>query len=95
MSETILIILSVVEIVALVIVLAVYLLVIAGQLRSIVVTLQEVSWGAHAVERQLLAVRPNVSKVNWALEEIVSTVPAAADKAERLARNRSGMVGTS
>ncbi|MDQ6605254.1 MAG: hypothetical protein M3Z06_01745 [Actinomycetota bacterium] len=88
MSQTLLIILSVAEIVALVVVLAAFLLVISGQLRSIVATLHEVTWGAHAVERQLLAVRPNVSKINWALEEIAGTVPVAADKAERLARDR-------
>lgn len=86
--------LSVVEIVALVVVLAIYLLFIAGQLRSIVSTLQEVTWGARAVERQLNAVAPNVSKVNWALQEIAATVPAAADKAERLAGTRSGIGGT-
>ncbi len=93
MSETLLIFLSVVEIVALVVVLAVYLLTIAGQLRSIVATLQEVTWGARAVERQLLSVRPNVVNVNWALKEIAATVPAAADRAERLADERSPIVG--
>jgi hypothetical protein len=95
MSETLLIILSVAEILALVVVLAVFLLIIAGQLRSIVGTLQQVTWGARAVERQLLAVKPNVSKLNWALEEIAETVPAAADKAERLARRRHGIAGMS
>lgn len=87
MSETLLIILSVVETVALVVVLAIGLMVVAGQLRSIVATLQEVAWGARAVERQLRAVRPNVSNVNWALEEIAKTVPSVADEAERLASN--------
>jgi hypothetical protein len=95
MSETLLILLSVAEIVALVAVLAAFLLVIAGQLRSIVGTLQEVTWGARAVERQLLAVRPNISKINWALEEIAQTVPVAADQAERLGRERHGIVGMS
>lgn len=94
MSETLMIILSVVEIVALVVVLAIYLLIVAGQLRSIVTTLQEVTWGARAVERQLRAVRPNVSNVNWALEEIVATVPGATDKLDRLARSRDGIART-
>ena len=85
MSENLLIILSVVEIVALVAVLAVFLLVIAGQLRSIVAILQEVAWGARAVERQLKAASSNVSKVNFALGEIAGAITAAADKAERLA----------
>jgi predicted Holliday junction resolvase-like endonuclease len=83
MSETLLIILSVVEIVVLIAVLAVFLLVIAGQLRQIVAILQEVAWGARAVERQLKAASGNVSKVNWALGEIAPTITAAADKAER------------
>ncbi|MHB8656517.1 MAG: hypothetical protein ACYC91_00965 [Solirubrobacteraceae bacterium] len=95
MSETLLILLSVLEIVALVIVLAVFLLIVAGQLRSIVTTLQEVTFGARAVERQLRAMRPNVSKVNWALEEIAGTVPGATAKAERLASRRRERAGTS
>lgn len=94
MDENLLILLSVIEIVALVVVLAAYLLIIAGQLRSIVSTLQEVAWGARAVERQLNAVAPNVSNVNWALQEIAGIVPAAADKAERLAGGRVGIGGT-
>jgi hypothetical protein len=85
MNENLLIVLSVVEIVALVAVLAVFLLVIAGQLRQIVSILQEVSWGARAVERQLKAAPGNVSKVNWALGEIAGSITAAADKAERVA----------
>ncbi len=84
MDENLLILLSVVEIVALVAVLAVFLLVIAGQLRGIVAILQEVSWGARAVERQLKAAPSNISKVNWALGEIAGTITAAANKAERL-----------
>lgn len=93
MSEPLLIILSVAEIVALVVVLAIFLLVIAGQLRSIVYTLKQVTWGARAVERQLLAVRPNISKINWALEEIARAVPAATEKAERLANGASRIGG--
>ncbi|MEA2196155.1 MAG: hypothetical protein QOJ25_206 [Solirubrobacteraceae bacterium] len=84
MSETLLIILTVLDIVALVAVLAVFLLVIAGQLRQIVAILQEVAWGARAVERQLRAAAPNVTKVNAVLGDIAGSVISAADKAERL-----------
>lgn len=84
MSENLLIVLSVVDIVALVAVLAVFLLVIAGQLRKIVAILQEVAWGARAVERQLKAASGNVSKANWAVGEIAQLITAAADKAERM-----------
>jgi hypothetical protein len=85
MNENLLIVLSVVEIVALIAVLAAFLLVIAAQLRGIVAILQEVSWGARAVERQLNAAPANVSKVNWALGEIAGAITSAANKAERLA----------
>jgi hypothetical protein len=85
MDENLLIVLSVVEIVLLVAVLAAFLLVIAGQLRGIVAILQEVTWGARAVERQLKAAPENVAKVNRVLGEIAGLVSAAADKAERLA----------
>ncbi|MDQ6776895.1 MAG: hypothetical protein M3071_11930 [Actinomycetota bacterium] len=83
MDENLLILLSVLVIVALVAVLAVFLLVIAGQLRGIVAILQEVSWGARAVERQIKAAPENISKVNWALGQIAATISSAADKAER------------
>ena len=76
--------LTVVEIVALVVVLAIYLLVVASQLRSITSTLAEVAWGARAVERQLRAVGSNVDQVNWSLEEIAQTLPGVVDKAERM-----------
>lgn len=92
MSENLDIVLSVLEIVALVVVLAIFLLIVARQLRSIVHTLQQVTWGARAVERQLRAVRPNVANLNAALRDIAGTVPAATQEAERIAaaRGRSG-----
>jgi uncharacterized protein YoxC len=88
MSEGLMTVLTVVEILALVVVLAIYLLVVASQLRSISSTLAEVDWGARAVERQLRAVRSNVNQVNWALEEIAETLPGVVDKAERMGRGR-------
>lgn len=84
MSESLLTVISVVEVVALVVVLAIYLLVVATQLRSISSTLAEVAFGARAVERQLRAVRSNVGQINWALEEIAGTLPGVVDKAERM-----------
>ena len=81
MSEGLLTLISVVEVVALVVILAIYLLVVASQLRSITSTLAEVAFGARAVERQLRAVRSNVGHVNWTLEEIAETLPGVADKA--------------
>ena len=84
MSVGLMTFLTVVEIVALVVILAIYLLVVASQLRSISTKLAEINWGARAVERQLRAVRSNVGQVNWALEEIAGTLPGVVDKAERM-----------
>jgi uncharacterized protein YoxC len=86
MSEGLLTILTVVEIVALVVILAIYLLVVAYQLRSIASTLAEVAFGARAVERQLRAVRSNVGQINIVLEDIAGTLPSVVDKAERKSR---------
>lgn len=84
MSVTLLYILSVVEVVALVVVLALYLLKVAGQLRSIDSTLAEVAWGARAVERQLRAVGSNVGQVNSALGDVVGALPGVTRKLEDL-----------
>ncbi len=84
MSEGALTVLTVIEIVALVVVLAIYLLIVARQLRSIASTLAEVSWGARAVERQLRAIRSNVGQVNIALGDVAGTLPEVTDKLERL-----------
>lgn len=86
MSAGLLTFLTVVEIVALVVVLAIYLIVVAKQLRSIASTLAEVTWGARAVERQLQAVGSNVGQMNSALEDIAATLPSVVDKAETLDR---------
>jgi methyl-accepting chemotaxis protein len=88
MSEGLLTVLTVVEIVALVVVLAIYLLFVANQLRSIATTLAEVAFGARAVERQLRAVRSNVTQVNWALEEIAGTLPNVVANAQRMGEGR-------
>jgi uncharacterized protein YoxC len=90
MSQGLLTVLTVVEIVALVVVLAIYLLVVASQLRSIASTLAEVAFGARAVERQLRAVRGNVGQINTVLQEIAGTLPGVVDKAERASRGRVG-----
>jgi uncharacterized protein YoxC len=90
MSEGLLTVLTVVEIVALVVILAIYLLVVAYQLRSIASTLAEVAFGARAVERQLRAVRGNVDQINTVLQEVAGTLPGVVDKAERASRGRVG-----
>lgn len=84
MSETLLIILSGVEIAFTIAVLAIGLLIIAGQLRHIVALLSEVAWGARAVERQLKAASGNVTKINSALTDTAAVLTSAANKAQRL-----------
>jgi uncharacterized protein YoxC len=85
MSESLLTIFSVAEIVALVVVLAIFLLIVARQLRSIAATLAEVAWGARAVERQLRAVRSNIGQVNAALTDMVDVAPGLVRMAETYA----------
>lgn len=90
MSENLLTISSVVEIVLLIVILAIFLLIVARQLRSISSTLAEVAWGARAVERQLKAVRSNIGQVNDALGDMVEVAPGLA----RMADEYASMGGT-
>ena len=84
MSDSLLTFISVVEVLLLVIVLAIGLLIVAARLRSIASTLSEVTWGARAVERQLLAVPGNINGINAALTDIARTLPGVSEKVERL-----------
>lgn len=86
MSESLLTWLSVIEIIALIVVLAIYLLAVARGLRRIAATLAEVTWGARAVERQLRAVESNVKQMNAALTDIKTVAPGVVRMAEQLAR---------
>ena len=86
MSESTLTILSVVEIVTLVVVLAFFLIIITRLLRNIARTLAEVTWGARAVERQLKAVRSNIDQVNAGLTDIAAVAPGLVEMAEQYAR---------
>ena len=88
MSIGLLTFLAVFEVVALVVVLAIYLLIVARQLRSIASTLAEVDWGARAVERQLRAVRSNVNHINTTLTDIATALPGVTDKVEALGSGR-------
>ena len=85
MSESVLTVLSVVEIVALVATLAFFLIIITRLLRNIADTLQEVAWGARAVERQLRAVRSNINQINAGLTDIATVAPGIVEMAEQFA----------
>jgi uncharacterized protein YoxC len=85
MSVTLLVTLTVLEILALVIVLAIFLVKITRHLRSTADTLAKVTFGVRAVESQVGVVGPGVTKVNQTLEEIVGALPGIAGKAENIA----------
>lgn len=89
MSEGLLTVVTVVEIVALVAILGGYLLVVAKGLRSIVSTLAEVTWGARAVERQLRAVPSNIRQLNAGLTDAAAVLPGLADAVDRKTGVRS------
>jgi len=88
MSEGLLTVITVVEVVALVVILATYLILVAQLLRNIVRTLAEVAWGARAVERQLRATGSNIGQVNAALKDIAEVAPGVVRLADKFARTR-------
>jgi len=85
MSEGLLTVFSVVEIVVLVAVLAFFLIIITRLLQSISNTLAEVTWGARAVERQLRATRSNINQINAGLTDIATVAPGIVQMAEQFA----------
>lgn len=85
MSTTVLVTLTVIEIVALVGVLAFYLVAIARHLRSVADTMAKITFGVRAVEQQVGVIGPGVTKVNQTLEEIAGALPGIAAKAEQVA----------
>lgn len=77
--------LSVIEIVLLVVVLALYLIAVSARLRSISATLAKVTFGVRAVEEQV-SIGPRVNELNRMLREVADQdLPRIAEKAERAA----------
>lgn len=79
------ILLSVLEIVALVVILAIYLSIIARQLNSISANLARITFGVRAVETQCAVIGPAVERINGNLSETANGLTTAATLAERLA----------
>ena len=79
-------ILTLLEIAALVGVLAVYLTVIGNQLRRISATLAKITFGVRAVETMCAVIGPAVDRINGNLDDICQNLQAAAIEAEKLAR---------
>lgn len=84
-SQGILVLLTVLEVVTLVAVLALFLILIGGRLRSIASTLGHVVGGASTIEAHVRQVGPGATQINKTLGEIVGALPGIAQKAEALA----------
>ena len=79
-------VLTIVEIAALVIVLAIYLSVVARLLNSISANLARITFGVRAVETQCAVIGPAVDRINGNLADTANGLTNAAASAERLAR---------
>lgn len=77
--------LSLVDIVALVVVLAIYLAWVARLLNSISATLGKVTFGVRAVETQCAVIGPAADQINANLRDAAGDLERAAVGAERLA----------
>ena len=84
-SGTLVITLTVIEILLFVGALAVYLIWIARLLRSIASTLAKITFGVRAVDQQCANIAPAVTNINSGLQDIVGVLPGLAGKAEALA----------
>lgn len=79
-------ILSLIEIAALVAVLAVYLTVIGNQLKRISATLAKITYGVRAVETMCSVIGPAVDRINGNLQDVCMNLQEAAVEAEKLSR---------
>jgi len=86
--STLLIILTLVEIVALVAVLALYLIVLTRRLHVVANTLGQVAAGVSGVRGDVALVGAGGAILNRHLETIENALPAMAEKAEALANQR-------
>ncbi|MDQ4144038.1 MAG: hypothetical protein M3198_09905 [Actinomycetota bacterium] len=86
MSTTTLVVLTVVETVLLVIVLALYLIILTKRLRSIADTLGTVAFGVRAVESQVSQIGPGTRRLNAVLTDIATALSGVAEKADRVVR---------
>lgn len=86
MTYRLLMTLTVVEVLALVAVLAFYLVQLTQRLESIARSLAQVTWGVRAVEVEVGHIGPAVEDANATLAELTDELlPTVAEKAERLA----------
>ncbi|MGH9279081.1 MAG: hypothetical protein ACRD12_13375 [Acidimicrobiales bacterium] len=83
---TIQLVLSILEIAMLIGVLAIYLVVIGNQLRSISNTLAKITYGVRAVETMCAVIGPAVDRINGNLQDVCENLQSAAIEAEKLSR---------
>jgi len=96
MSTGLLVILTVVEIVALVVVLALFVILITRRLRSLANTLGQVSGGViRAIQGDVCLVGAGAAILNRKLNAIAGALPAIAEKAESLPLQQTTQAQTS
>ena len=78
--KTLLIVLTLVEVLLLVVVLAGYLIAIAATLRKVSSTLGLVTFGVRAIEKQTEPIGPSVRDVNAALDEAAGVLTELAGR---------------
>ncbi len=83
--RTLLIVLSVVEVLVVIIALAYYLIQISSSLHETSRHLAKITFGVRAVETQCSTIGPSVIKINEQLTTIAGAVAGVADKAEAIA----------
>ncbi len=88
--RTLLIVLSVIEILLVVTALAFYLWRIARSLRASSANLAKVTFGVRAIETQCASIGPSVVRVNGQLAAIAGALDGIATKAELLGSPASG-----
>lgn len=82
---TLLVVLTIIEILLVVVVLATYLSLIAVRLHRISDSFGKVAYGVRAIDSQTAAIGPSVLALNAELEAIMGALPGIADKAEAAA----------
>ena len=78
--KTVLIIVTLVEVALLVVVLAAYLIAIAGVLRKVSSTLGLITFGVRAIETQTEPIGPRLRDINAALEQVADALGQAAGR---------------
>lgn len=79
--KTVLIVLTLVEVLLLVVVLAGYLIAVATTMRRVSSTLGLVTFGVRAIEKQTAPIGPRLRDINAALEQVAGALDEVASRA--------------